>query len=226
MRKLSYLSVIAGIMLLSSCALNNMMKLAEQQDLTVTPKPLEVHADSVKFEMSAVLPVKMLPSGKVYTLNTFYKYGGQEKGLEGLEFSADDFPNSDSQQPRITQEYNFAYDPAMKSGELEIQGVALDLKNGKTKSTARLKVADGVITTSQLVQEVYYAAYADHGYNNQEELTPSNVEFFFQQGRHNLLKYEIYGISHSFVVISFHLLTIVGFNHFGTICGQIGIYPF
>ena len=88
MRKLSYLSVIASTMLLSSCALNSMIKLAEQQDLTVTPKPLEVHADSVKFEMSAVLPVKMLPSGKVYTVNTFYKYGGQEKSLDGLEFQA------------------------------------------------------------------------------------------------------------------------------------------
>ncbi len=186
MRKLSYLSAIAGIMLLWSCSLNNMIKLAEQQDLTVTPKPLEVHADSVKFEMSAVLPVKMLPSGKLYTVNTFYKYGGQEKALEGIEFNADDFPNSDNQQPRVTKEYQWAYDPAMKSGDLEIQGVALDPKNGKTKSTARLKVADGVITTSQLVQEVYYAAYADHGYDNSEQLTPSSVDFFFLQGRHDL----------------------------------------
>ena len=64
----------------------------------------------------------------------------------------------------------------MKSGELQVQGVASDPRNGKFKETEKLTVAKGVITTSQLVTDVYYAAYADHGYNNQEELVPTNVD--------------------------------------------------
>lgn len=188
MKKLFYAIVLLGVFFLSGCALNQMVKMAEEQDLTVTPNPLEVHADSVSFEMSANLPVKMLKKGKVYTLNTFYKYGDSEIALEPVQFKADDYPNADTEQPRQSKEYTFAYDPAMKSGMLQVQGVATDPGNGKSKETPRLDVAPGVITTSKLVQSVYYPVYADHGYNNQEELIPTRVNFYFDQGR-SVLKY-------------------------------------
>ncbi|HEY9886549.1 MAG TPA: hypothetical protein V6C96_04735, partial [Vampirovibrionales bacterium] len=188
MRKLFYAIAFFGVLTFSGCALNQMVKLAQDQNLTVTPNPLEVHADSVSFEMSANLPAKMLKKGKVYTLNTFYKYGENESTLEPMQFKAEDYPNADSEQPKASKTYTMAYTPAMKSGNLEVQGVASDPKNGKTKESARLAVAPGVITTSKLVQPVYYAAYADHGYNNQEELVPTNVNFFFDKGK-STMKY-------------------------------------
>ena len=188
MRKLFYAIALFAAFTLSGCALNQMVKMAEQQNLTVSPNPLEVHADTVAFEMSANLPVKMLKKGKVYTLNTFYKYGDNESALEPIQFKADDYPNASEEQPRASKEYSFAYSPAMKSGSLEVQGVASDPKNGKSKESPRLAVAPGIITTSKLVEPVYYAAYADHGYNNQEELIPVKVNFYFDQGR-SVLKY-------------------------------------
>ncbi|QSE96013.1 tetratricopeptide repeat protein [Fulvivirga lutea] len=188
MRNLFYAVAFFGVLTMSGCALNQMVKLAEDQNLTVTPNPLEVHADSVSFEMSANLPVKMLKKGKVYTLNTFYKYGDKEETLEPIQFKAEDYPNADSQQPKTTKNYTMAYSPAMKSGNLEVQGVASDPKNGKSKESSRLTVAPGVITTSKLVQSVYYPTYADHGYNNKEELIPTKVNFYFDQGR-SVLKY-------------------------------------
>jgi tetratricopeptide (TPR) repeat protein len=186
MRKLFYAIAFFGVLTFSGCALNQMVKLAQDQNLTVTPNPLEVHADTVAFEVSANLPVKTLKKGKVYTLNTFYKYGDNESALEPIQFKAEDYPNADSQQPKTSKTFSMAYTPAMKSGSLEVQGVASDPKNGKSKETARMAVAPGVITTSKLVQPVYYAAYADHGYNNQEELVPTKVDFFFDQGRSTL----------------------------------------
>ena len=188
MRNLFYAVAFFGVLTMSGCALNQMVKLAQDQNLTVTPNPLEVHADSVSFEMSANLPVKMLKKGKVYTLNTFYKYGDKEEKLEPMQFKADDYPNADTQAPKASKTYTMAYSPAMKSGSLEVQGVASDPANGKTKESARMAVAPGVITTSKLVQAVYYPVYADHGYNNQEELIPTKVDFFFDQGR-SVLKY-------------------------------------
>lgn len=188
MRKLFYAIAMFGALTISGCSLSKMVKLAEDQNLTVTPNPLEVHADTVSFEMSANLPVKMLKKGKVYTLNTYYKYGENEMALEAIQFKAEDYPNADTQEPRVTKQYSMPYSPAMKTGALEIQGVASDPKNGKSKETERLPVAPGVITTSKLVIPVYYAAYAGHGYNNQEELIPTNVNFFFDQGR-SVLKY-------------------------------------
>lgn len=188
MRKLFYAIALIGVLSLSGCALNQMVKMAEDQNLTVTPNPLEVHADTVAFEMSANLPVKMLKKGKVYSINTFYKYGDNELALDPVQFKAEDYPNANEQQPKQTKEYAFAYSPAMKNGMLQVQGVASDPKNGKTKETDRMDVAPGIITTSKLVEPVYFAAYADHGYNNKEELIPTRVNFYFDQGR-SVLKY-------------------------------------
>lgn len=188
MRKLFYVIIMFGVLTLSGCALNQMVKMAEDQNLTVTPNPLELHADTVAFEMSANLPAKMLKKGKVYTINTFYKYGDSEIALDPIQFKAEDYPNADTQQPQQTQQFAFAYTPAMKNGMLQIQGVALDPKNGKSKETPRMDVAPGVITTSELVQAVYQPVYADHGYNNKEELTPVKVNMYFDQGR-SVLKY-------------------------------------
>lgn len=182
MRKLIYAIVLFGTITLSGCALSKMVKMAKDQELTVVPSPLELHGDSVKFEMSALLPVKMLKEGKVYTVKTFYVYGDQEIDLGSIEFRKSDFPNSDDQQPRQTEQFSFAYEPAMKRGDLEVQGIATNEKNGKSKESPRMKVAEGVITTSGLAQNAFYSAYANHGYNNQEELIPTVVPFYFPQG--------------------------------------------
>jgi tetratricopeptide (TPR) repeat protein len=163
-----------------------MIKMAKDQQLTVTPNPLEVHADTVAFELSATLPVKMLQKGKVWTINTFYKYGNSEVALGGVEFDANNYPDAATTAPVASQKYSFAYTDAMSRGDVEIQGQALDPKNGKTAETERLAIAPGIITTSRLVEPVYFAAYADHGYNNQEEMVPTNVNFYFDQGRSEL----------------------------------------
>jgi len=181
MRKVVYSFLIFGVMGLAGCTLPKMVKMAKEQQLTVTPNPLEVHKDTVAFDMAANLPVKMLKKGTVYTVNTFYKYGESEQALEPIEFRAEDYPNSATEQPRVTKDFAFAYSPAMKTGVLEVEGVAS--KGEKSKASERMQVATGVITTSKLVQPVSFAAFADHGYNNQEELEPVVIpDFIFLQG--------------------------------------------
>ena len=55
-----------------------------------------------------------------------------------------------------------------------------------------MDVAVGIITTSKLVKPVFYAAYAEHGYNNQEELIPVVIpNFIFDQGRSVLKTSEV-----------------------------------
>lgn len=190
MRKVVYSFLIIAAMSLGGCTLPQMVKMSKDQQLTVTPNPLEVHRDTVAFDMAANLPVKMLKKGTVYTVNTFYKYGEQEVALDPIIFRAEDYPNASTEQPKTTQSFSFAYDPAMKNGILEVEGVAS--KGEKSKSSGRMQVATGVITTSQLVQPVAFAAYADHGYNNQPELEPVIIpDFIFQQGRSVLRTSEI-----------------------------------
>ncbi len=182
MRKIIYSFLIIGALSLAGCTLPKMVKMAKEQQLTVTPNPLEVHKDTVAYDVAANLPVKMLKKGTVYTVNSYYKHGDNEVALDPIPFKAEDYPNSATEQPRVTQSFSFPYTPAMKTGTLQVEGVAA--KGEKTKVTPRMDVAVGVITTSKLVKPVFYAAYAEHGYNNQEELIPVVIpNFIFDQGR-------------------------------------------
>ncbi len=192
MNKTAYSLFILGGLVLTGCTLPQMINLAKQQNLTVTPNPLEVHKDTVAYEMNATLPVKMLKPGSIYTLNSFYKAGDKEQALDPVNFKADEFPQSATQQPKLTRKFSFPYDASLKSGVVQVEGVAT--KSGKSKSTPRMDIATGVITTSKLVQPSYFAAYADHGYNNQEEIIPVVIpNFLFEQGRSVLNKKEITG---------------------------------
>ena len=190
MRKLFYAFVIIGAMTFTGCTLPQMIKAAKEQKLEITPNPLEVHKDTVVFDMTGNLPVKMLKKGTVYTLNTFYKYGDNELALSPAEYSAADFPNSATEEVKVSKNQVFPYKDEYKIGTVEVQGVAS--KGTKSKTTPRLTLATGVITTSKLVQNSYYAAYADHGYNNREELIPVVIpDFIFERGRSVLRTSEI-----------------------------------
>jgi tetratricopeptide (TPR) repeat protein len=182
MRKLVYAFVVTAAFTMAGCTLPQMVKMSKDQNLTVAPNPLELHKDTVEFDMSAKLPVKMLKKGTVYTINTFYKYGEQQLALDPIPFKAEDYPNAATEQPSVSKKFSFAYKPAMKVGVVEVEGSAA--KGTKSKVTPRLQVATGIITTSKLVKPVYHASFAEHGYNNQEEVIPVVIpDFIFEQGK-------------------------------------------
>ena len=54
MRKVVYSFLIFGALTLAGCTLPKMVKMSKEQQLTVTPNPLEVHKDTVAFDMAAI----------------------------------------------------------------------------------------------------------------------------------------------------------------------------
>lgn len=174
-------AIIISSLAFSGCALNKMVKMAKDQEVTVNPSPLEVHADTVKFDIAATLPQKLLKKNKIYTIQTAYTSGDQRKELGTIEFKAADYPNARTEQPRKSQTFAFPYNPELRRGDLVVKGVASNV-NGKSRETADMPVAKGIITTSKLVKDYHYIAYAEHGYTQAEELQPTYVEFFFPQG--------------------------------------------
>jgi hypothetical protein len=189
--KLLFPILLFGVLSMTGCSLAQMIKAAEDNKVNVDPNPLEVHAGKVSFTVSATLPPKLLKPKKVFTIETYYRYGTSEQQLESIEFRADDYPNSNTEETNITQEYSFDFKEGMERGNIEILGKATNPKNGAVRETPRLGIAEGLITTSTLVQPSYAAAYADHGYNDQEELIPTNVTFQFDQGKSVFKKSEI-----------------------------------
>ncbi|MEQ8239316.1 MAG: OmpA family protein, partial [Cyclobacteriaceae bacterium] len=187
MRKFNLaIAILVGAAILSGCTLGKMVKLASKQDLQVDPNPLEVHGGKVPLTLSAVLPPKMLPTGKIYTINTIYKFGDQEIKVGSIEFKSTDFPNSSSSTSRKSQSMSFDYQEGLNPGTLFVEGVASDPKSGKSKTSPRMEVAKGLVMTSSFAKPVYFASYAQHGYVEKEELIPTRVEFFFEQGRSTL----------------------------------------
>ncbi|MGK7394458.1 MAG: tetratricopeptide repeat protein [Candidatus Cyclobacteriaceae bacterium M3_2C_046] len=180
MKRLIFVFILFATISFSGCALKQMLKMADQQQLTVTPSPLEVHADTVQFEVSAVLPAKMLRKNFIYAIDPKYEYNGQSVDLERIEFDATNY--SSDEQPRKSETFSFPYDEAMGNGNLVIQGVAISPSNGKELTTDEMPIAEGLITTSKLVKDAYFAAYAPHGYNTGEELEPTVISFYFNQG--------------------------------------------
>ena len=182
-------ATIIATSIFSGCALKKMVNLAEKQDLEVSPDPLELHGSQVAFDLSAVLPPKMLPTGKVYTLNTTYQYGDKEIEVGSIEFNAENYPKSSSTTSRVSRSFSMPFNASLNPGSLMIQGEAKDPKNGKALTTAKMEIAVGIITTSRAVQNDYATNYADHGYNDQEELIPTNINFYFPQGSSYLSQY-------------------------------------
>ena len=184
MKKLNLaIALLVGVTFFSGCKLSNMIKLAADQDLQVNPNPLEVRGEEVPFEMSAVLPPKMLPSGTQYTINTIYTYGDQEVEVGSVTFDASDFPNSSSSTSRKSESFSFPYQNGMNPGTLYVEGVASIPASGKSKTTPRMEVAKGLVMTASFAKPVALPVLADHGYNDKEELIPTNINFYFEQGR-------------------------------------------
>ena len=191
MRKFIYALLTIGVLTVYGCAMNTMMKMAKDQQLTVDPDPLEVHADKVNFEISAVLPVKMLKPNLTYSVEPSYDYADKSAKFDEIKFTANEFPNRDTQQPRVSEKFEMPYDSEMDKGSLTIVGWGTNDKNGKKKGpTEKMEIAKGLITTSKLVKPAYYGAYVSYDYKDEtvdgwtpdEELEPTNVNFFFLQG--------------------------------------------
>ena len=191
MRKFIYALFTIGILTFYGCAMNKMMKMAKDQQLTVDPDPLEVHADKVNFEVSAVLPVKMLKPNLTYSVEVAYDYAGKSAKFDEIKFTSNEFPNRDSQQPRVSKKFEMPYASEMDKGSLTVQGWGTNDKNGKKKGpTEKMEIAKGLITTSKLVVPAYYGAYVSYDYKDEtvdgwtpdEELEPTNVNFYFLQG--------------------------------------------
>lgn len=203
MRRISFALAIIGIsgaLFFSGCALNQMVKMAKDQDISVTPNPLELHGGKVEYEVSATLPAKMLKKNLVYAIDSRYEYEGQSENLDRIEFVANEFPNADTQQPRMVQNYSFDYKDGMGKGNLVFEGTAIDPNKGnEVKATPPTPLARGLITTCMLVKDVHYAAMVNYDYSDdqvqgftpEDELEPKVVDFFFLQGSAVLRSSEI-----------------------------------
>jgi tetratricopeptide (TPR) repeat protein len=172
--------LVASTLLFSSCTLDKMMKLAEEQEVKVVPSPLELHGNSVDFTLSANVPQKLLKKNTQYTVDVMYK----PTNAEALQVGTISFDGNAPTVSSIEQPFSFPYEERYNRGQVMIKGTAT--KGSKSKNTDMLPLPDdggmGIITTSRLVMPAYAESYVAHGFINKEEYEPDNVQFYFRQG--------------------------------------------
>lgn len=196
------LALLGGVAFTSSCKnpLAEMVKAANEQQLTVDPNPLQLHGDKVKFKMEAKLPSKMMKKGTKYTLEVYYASGDietkpdmqpitNEVNVGAVSFDGDKYADSE-EEPKTSKQFEFDYKDEHETGGLLIKGIASKGEGDKMKSKefgpVRLKVmggdfVKGTATTVRLVKSPVDGvnpttgdspfAYGDHGYGQVEDET-------------------------------------------------------
>ncbi|MCS6821331.1 MAG: tetratricopeptide repeat protein [Microscillaceae bacterium] len=137
------LAFLGSVVMFTACKnpLAQMIKLADQQKLTVEPSPLELHGDKVNFTVGANLPVAMMKKGSVYELEVHYIAKNIETVTDDgkatpdisvgkISFDGDKYAGQKS-EPRETRPFGFGYEDRLKEGGLMVKGNVF--KKGKEK---------------------------------------------------------------------------------------------
>lgn len=154
---LKVLSLALGTSVLFT-ACDGLGKMIKKQDLItyeVTPKPLEMHADSVAVSVSGKYPAKLFAKKAVVTVTPVIKYNGTEKKLKPVTLVGEKATASGTKiayEKGGTFSYTdkVAYEPGMKVAKLEIQAQGAVKK--KTKDFKAKEIGDGTIITPLLVR--------------------------------------------------------------------------
>jgi hypothetical protein len=199
MRSSQILVVVGGMMFFSSCSLQSVIKKSADQQVVMDPNPLEVHGDSVRFTVNAELPPGMMKKKVAYSLVPQFEYSGNVVPFaDSITFDGDEVNRKESARQQET--FSFPYREGMADGQLNVTGTASHKRSGKSLNTPQKVVARGLVTTPKLVRIGQFAAdeeikplgvYMDHGYSDQDELEPVEVEFFFEQGSSRLRPSEV-----------------------------------
>jgi tetratricopeptide (TPR) repeat protein len=214
--------VASSAVLLTAC--DGLGKMIKKQNLItheVTPKPLEMHGDTVAFTVSGKYPAKLFAKKATVTLTPVLKYnGGGEKTLEPVTLLGEKAVGNGQKIAyekggSYSKSFRTVYEPGMKNCILEVRAEGSVKK--KKKEFKGVKLADGTIVTPLLVRNDEKGIFAkdafvkttpmnqvSHIYYviNQSTVRPAemkseemkNVSKFIMTNLHNTMWYDFKGI--------------------------------
>ena len=150
-----YLSVaIASGVLLTSC---NKLGELSADNFTVTPSPLEVVAGKVPVTINGRFPEKYMKKKAVVTVTPVLRYEGGETAGQPATFQGEKIQGNDQEISykvggNYTMKNTFDYVDAMATSELYLTFDAKVGKKQKSVEVPDVKVANGVIATSELLK--------------------------------------------------------------------------
>ncbi len=181
MKKGLFLSLIAAAVVLASC--NKTLPSPEQ--ISVNPNPLEKVGGKVNAEITGTFPQKKFAKKGVLVVTPVLKYDGKEALGEPVTYVGEKAKENGKtvnykNGGKYTQSCSFDYVPAMRKSELYLR---FEAKVGKKViEIPDLKIADGVLATSELAEakDNKSAATPDKFQRVIQELTEADIKFLIQ----------------------------------------------
>jgi tetratricopeptide (TPR) repeat protein len=151
----SFILILAAAFLASCSGLNKMKKEAGDIKYEVTPKVLEAHGGLVNVTIKGTFPEKYFNKKATLTVTPVLTYEGGETAFEKVQVLQGEKVQANNKVITytggdFTYTSSIPYKPEMKKSELVLQTTA-SIKE-KSLDFDPLKLADGVIATSTLVQ--------------------------------------------------------------------------
>ncbi len=187
----------AALLMLTSCS-----KLGElsADNFKVVPNPLQAEAGQVAATINGTFPEKFMAKKAVVTVTPELRYAdgkvarGTAATFQGEKVSGNDQTISYKVGGNYTMKSTFNYVPEMQKSELYL---VFDAKIGnKVKTLPAIKVADGVIATSELYRKASAVTTANQACVAQDtyqriiaQKQEANIKFLIQQA--NLRKSEL-----------------------------------
>lgn len=181
MKKGLFLSLIAAVVMLASCN----KSLPKPDEITVNPSPLEKVGNKVNAEITGTFPVKKFAKKGVLTVTPVLKFAGQEVLGDPVTYVGEKAKENGKtvnykKGGTYKQSCSFDYVPAMRKSELYLR---FEAKVGKKViEIPDLKIADGVVATSELAEakDNKTAATPDKFQRVIQELTEADIKFLIQ----------------------------------------------
>jgi hypothetical protein len=190
MRKISPILFFAIVaVLLSGCDLKKMAKKHETVKYEANPEVLEVHGGAVKVEVKGTFPAKYFGKKVTVDIQPVLRYEGGQVPLKKIKIVGEKVVQGDGTIIKkkdggsFTFQDVFVYLPAMMVSELFVEVQAT--KGKKTVSLGEVKIADGIIMTSQRIALDDEVDIAAHGYEKVVVVT-KKANLFFDYNSSNL----------------------------------------
>lgn len=193
-RNLILIPSMASLLILASCS---SMGALDKSNFTVTPNPLETQGGKVTASIAGTFPEKYMKKKAVVTVTPELRYGngqvakGQSATFQGEKVAGNDQVIQYKTGGTYTMRSQFNYVPDMQKSDMYLTFNAR--KGNKTINIPDVKVADGVIATSELYKRTLMNAGAcvapDSFQRVQAQKQEANIRFLINQA--NLRKKEL-----------------------------------
>ncbi len=190
MRKLNLILLLTAVAVFTaSCDLKRMVKKYDTVKYETKPQMLEVHGGKVNFEAKGIFPKKYFGKKVTVDLQPELRYEGGSQPLKKITIVGEKVKGGGGNVIKkkgggsFTSVDEFAYIPEMFVSEVFAEAVAT--KGKKTVTLGTVKLADGIIATSQRVGWDEITQIAPHGYVK-EVLVTKKASLFFDYNSSNL----------------------------------------